>query len=178
MSGSFDMPMVLPRADKTDAYLRHVEALCPFSVGDGALSRSYVPHLVVGGLDGVSASALRDHVGHIILPRPNKQMIGIDARRIIAFMENAQAVWDRSFMKNPGSAVHQNGSLTEEGVSSRDSSMTKIGYLAFNVLPTSGWSLYCIVGNAIRKATFGWHLLFSVVGTGVNYRRVEDFASR
>src|SRR4249920_2346062 len=46
------------------------------------------------------ASPLRDHVAHIVCMRSGKQMIGIAAGAIVAFMTNKHTVGNRAIMQH------------------------------------------------------------------------------
>lgn len=42
-------------------------------------------------------SALSPHIGDIVFHGPKKQMVRIDARRVVAFMANKQSFWYRAY---------------------------------------------------------------------------------
>jgi hypothetical protein len=86
-----------------------------------------------------SGSALRSHVPLIVEHRPCEQMSGVDARRIIALVENLESCWKGSVMNDP------RGNMGIEIVSSRCSAkdLTVSGFIsASKPYPTPVSNIY------------------------------------
>lgn len=62
------------------------------------------PRLPIGL--AVRVSSLGDHVGVVVLKRPQEQMVRADARAVVAVVEDVQTIGDRATMQAPRDAVH------------------------------------------------------------------------
>jgi hypothetical protein len=71
-----------------------------------SIGRPYLSYLLRG--QSVITALLARHVLTVVSLRPEKQMIGSNARRVIAFMENFQSLRNRAVMQRPRQDVGPN----------------------------------------------------------------------
>jgi hypothetical protein len=77
-------------------------------------------------------SASRNHISHVVSPRPKAEVIGVHAPRPITRMKHPHTVWDFSFVQDVGSSVGTNHSVPVKG---------KTSVLASVACPVSGVSV-------------------------------------
>lgn len=105
----WEMSPGFPADDPADIAVACVELPGELFQGDPAslVSRTYGHDRLVGEL-GVSVwpvSLLSDHVRHVVAVRPEKQMGRINARPVVAVVENPKAVRDRADEKLIGDSM-------------------------------------------------------------------------
>lgn len=101
------------------AYLRprNFEVARDFRVGNSVISkasdlanlicRDFCAGMILSVIRRITAPPLFSHISHVIHERPQEQMVGIDAWRIIAFVADVKPVRDRAVVNFPRSAVRQ-----------------------------------------------------------------------
>jgi hypothetical protein len=124
------------------------------------------------------ASALLGHVAHILDVGSKPEMVGSNARRIIAMVKNPQAVWNRSEVENPTCDVSIYGLATmtsREGSISGSSVMESSGPkpAPFSFLDLGPKASLESWGKALRGKIFSGNLDHSSVLPRIGYWPTE-----
>jgi hypothetical protein len=129
----------------------HREVLVP-SLRAEEFRVEYAPVSIPG-----CAPAFGCPVGRVVLGRSQEQVIGVDARRLVATMADAQALGDRPHEQGPGGAV--GSTLTKPSVSERmmrsSPPPASGGWAGAYLLhePNLGWStLGCHAGSIVQPS--------------------------
>lgn len=98
-----------------DAHLASDHAGRALVLGDGPSLIGRKPSVAVplaplagaGAKAAAVVSTLRDHIGVVVASRPQKQMVGVDAGRVVAAVQDAEAGGDRPAPYHPGEPMSQ-----------------------------------------------------------------------
>jgi len=103
----------MTRPNMTNGGLTYSEAVANFLLRQaGIAEREYFYGLCIGEFgERASLSQVRAHllglVSIVFGSCAEKEMLGVHARWVVAFMQNAQLIWNRTFVQNPRGTVRR-----------------------------------------------------------------------